>query len=51
MKQILIQGVPDNLHGNFKAACARKNVSMKQTLISFMKRFGKYEQRSRRKSN
>lgn len=49
MKQVLIQGVPDNLHGNFKAACAKKNVSMKETLIAFMKRFGKNERRRRKR--
>lgn len=38
-KTILISGIPEQTKLDFKAACARKGVPMREAIIEFMKLF------------
>lgn len=39
MTQILIQGVDGDIKANFKAACAKRNTTMKEEFIAFMQTY------------
>ena len=39
MKIIITRRIPDELHRNFKVACAKQNISMNKCIIALMKKF------------
>lgn len=41
VKTMLVEDVPVQVRQDFKAACVRKNKSMKETIIEFMTNFVK----------
>lgn len=41
--QLLIHKIPTRIKKNFKAACARKNVSMHDAIIAMMRDFARKE--------
>jgi predicted HicB family RNase H-like nuclease len=39
MKSIMVRRIPDNIHHDFKIACAKKDISMNECLIELMKKY------------
>lgn len=39
--KLLIEGIPDKVKMTFKAACAKRGVSMKAAILKFMKDFSR----------
>jgi predicted HicB family RNase H-like nuclease len=39
MKIIITRRIPDELHHDFKVACAKQNISMNKCIIELMKKY------------
>ncbi len=42
-RTVYVRNVPENLHGFFKAACAKRGVSIQQQIIDLMREYVKKE--------